>query len=241
VSDSPALWLWLDVESTGLLDSRPAVLEAAWMITDGKLGQLTPLRQRLCAIPCAPTRWERLTSWLRPDPLREWPSRLMSDGVLKMHIRSGLDADWKTAEKIRDVQDLDMAIHEDHLAALQLLDPDGADEVPLYLAGAGVAQFEARLLPMIGSIYPTQLHYRAADVSVARMVAGLPKTVTSWSEADGLQIDPQPGVDELRAFGNEHRAAADVQAAYAAARDLRARLQAPEVAVTYQWSGESAP
>lgn len=220
--DAPALWLWCDVETSGLLDSRPVVLEAAWMFTDSALTQLTPLRQRLTAIHCIPTLWSRLTSWLRTGSLRDWPSELMSNAVLMMHVRSGLVTDWESAEKIRDVQDLDMAIHEDHLAALHQLDPDGEREVLMHLAGAGVAQFEARLLPMIGSDLPPWLHYRCADSSVAAMTLGVPKT-TQAPPGDYLSVDIQ-SEDAERALNHPHRAAADVRAAWHQVQDLRARL-----------------
>lgn len=62
MADSPALWLWLDTETSGLLDSRPAVLEIAWM--------------HGCAVPHgradAPIEWGRAGGGLAGSP---YPSR----------------------------------------------------------------------------------------------------------------------------------------------------------------------
>lgn len=228
VSDSPALWLWLDVETTGLLDSRPAVLEAAWMVTDSELMQLTPLRQRLCAIPCTPRWWERAVSWLRPDPLRHWPAHLMTGRVAGMHEESGLMWDWKSAEKVRDVAALDALILGDVVsaAAVVLARAEPGEEplpVAVHLAGAGVAQFEARLLPAIGSRVLDDWHYRCADSSVAAQVMGVPK-VTEPPAGGYLAVDVQHGVDPERAVNHPHRAVADVRAAWHQVRDLRARM-----------------
>lgn len=226
---APALWLWLDCESTGLLDSRPAVLEAAWMLSDDQLRQLTPLRQRLTALSCVPSWQDRLAAWARLRPAHprvdSWPHLPMSPQVEEMHIESGLSRDWRNDQKIRDVQDLDMLIHEDHLAALERLDPGGTEDVPLHLAGAGVAQFEARLFPAIGSTVLDWCHYRAADSSVAAMTLGVPKNT---EVADGLELDVQEGVDVERATTAPHRAATDVRAAYRQVWDLRSRLVTTE-------------
>lgn len=53
-----SLWVWLDFETTGLIEDHPAVLEAAWIFTDDEMRQLTPLRQRLTAIPWPASRRE---------------------------------------------------------------------------------------------------------------------------------------------------------------------------------------
>jgi oligoribonuclease (3'-5' exoribonuclease) len=231
-----SLWLWLDVETTGLIDDRPAVLEAAWMITDDELRQLTPLRQRLTAIPWPPTWRQRVARWAksvallrRPyTPLAQWPSLLMPVRVEMMLIDSGLAADWARCEKIRDVADLDMAIHEDHIAALEQHDPGGTNEVALHLAGAGVAQFEARLFPAVESNVLDWCHYRSADTSVAAMVAGVDK-VDAPSSDDGLELDMQAGIDPVRASARQHRAAADVRIAYRVACALREAATPPLV------------
>lgn len=209
--DAPALWLWLDTESSGLLDSRPAVLEVAWMLSDGQLRQLTPLRQRLTAIAH------------RALALREWPSLLMPEEVEQMHVASGLAEDWRNGEKIRSVQELDELIEADLAAATLALNPESPMEI--HLAGAGVAQFEARLLPAIGSTVLDWCHYRAADSSVAAMTLGVPKNT---EVADGLELDVQEGVDVERATTAPHRAAADVRAAYRQVWDLRSRLVTTE-------------
>lgn len=143
----PALWLMLDTETTGLLDTRPAVLEVAWMVVRGDtLEQLTPLRQRLTALP-----W-RLS----------WPQRLGS---------------W--------------------------------------------SHFDLPVLRGVGSQLPARvLHRRCADMSAARMVAGLPRMETV-DPGDGVELDLQcPG----QAGTAPHRAAADVRAAWSAAKDLRSRV-----------------
>lgn len=229
MTDSPALWCWLDTETTGLLTSRPVVLEAAWMLTDANLRQLTPLRQRLCVLPCQPRGLrQRLAFLARREILSRWPGPLMAEDVAVMHALSGLETDWTgTMVRFRDVQDLDGAIHEDHIAALERLDPGGTGDLPLHLAGAGVAHFEAQLLPMIGSVVPNWLHYRAADSSVAGMTLVLPK-VADPDPDDGLELDVQEGCDVELATTAPHRAAADVRAAYRQIRDMRARLEIAE-------------
>lgn len=212
--DPTPLWLWLDVESTGLLDGdqTPAVLETAWMVTTSELRQLTPLRVRLAGIAEA------------GGTLGAWPRHLMAAEVAQLHAGSGLQGDWESApagwrgtpSRIGTIGELDGLIAADlDTAFARIGAPEGAR---IHLAGAGVAQFEARLLPQLGSSITRWCHYRAADTSVAAMVAGIVNA--SVDLADGLTLDV-PGWMSVAAVGTEHRAGTDVRAAYATARHIQ--------------------
>lgn len=216
-SPEPAAWLVCDTETTGLFQDDPradrvGVLEVAWMLVNAAdLSQLTPLRQRITAL------WET-PGWLLvpPDPT-EWADIRMDPKVRALHEETGLARDWATGARISAVAELDELLGADVEAARAKL---GDPEARIHLAGAGVAQFESRLLPRIGSQVAGWCHYRCADTSVASMVAGVPKVGgVCW---DGVtSLDLQSG---LAAAGVEHRAAADVLVSYALARRLRSAV-----------------
>lgn len=209
LSATPALWLWLDVESTGLLDSRPSVLEAAWMVTDAELRQLTPLRTRLTGIP-----------WFGQPPVTTWPADL-PEIVARMHQDNGLQDEWVDAgegRRLTAVEELDVLVRGDVDGAVIHAGGSPVDPPPLHLAGAGVANFDSRLLAGVGSQIPEWCHYRCADTSVAAMVLGMPKL--DADPADGLvrDVPSRPGHP---AFTLPHRAGTDVRAAYHVASVLR--------------------
>lgn len=219
----PALWVFVDTETTGLLrDSwrgqRVMVLEAAWMVVDAAtLEQLSPLRQRTTAIWERPNWWDRLRAWSRLrslSPSWTWDVIPMHPSAREMHEKTGLHLAWELSGPIRDVAELDKLIRADiETARTRVGDPDAR----VHLAGPGVAQFEARLLPRVGSAVTSWCHYRCADTSVASMVAGVPKVEqVSWDGVDS--VDLQTGIASCQV---EHRAAGDVLRSYALARRLR--------------------
>lgn len=225
--DSPALWLMMDSETSGLLRTTPAgdrvvVLEAAWMVVNAAdLTQLTPLRQRITALWELPSWRDRAQAWSRLRPvspwLIAWDEIPMHPKAREMHEQTGLARDWAAHPSIRDVRELDRLIRADVDTAREKL---GGPEARVHLAGPGVAQFEDRLLPRIGSQVTSWCHYRTADTSVASMVAGVPKVDgASWEGVTSLDL--QSG---LAAAEVGHRAAGDVLLSYAMARRLRAAV-----------------
>lgn len=227
--DTPALWLMCDVETTGFLPSRPAVLEAAWMIVrSDDLAQVTPLRQRLCAIRCKPTRrerWERVAT-LRPltPSIPSWPVELMDADVQEMHRESGLQEDWEDLRRIGSIGELDDLLDEDLNTALARMPDFGF--TPVHVAGAGVARFEMNLLPMLGSRILHRCHYGPVDTTAAARALGIPK-VTEPDPGDGLGQDVQEGVNITQAITSPHRAATDVRAAYRQVKEMRASRLVP--------------
>lgn len=235
--DAPALWLLCDTETTGFLPSSPVVLEAAWTIVrSDTLAQLTPVRQRLCAIPCKPSRMQQWTRRLTFRPaipaVSSWPAELMDSDVQAMHLQSDLAEDWNLArERLGTVGELDNLIDEDLNTALARTSNLG--RIPVHFAGAGVARFEMNLLPMLGSRVLHRCHYGPVDTIAAARALGIPK-VTDPDPDDGLELDVQPGC--TGATTAPHRAATDVRAAYRQVRDMRARLLVPvDEAEDEQW------
>lgn len=220
----PTLWLLLDTETTGLLRAgsrgeRLVVLEVAWMVVDGAdLTQLTPLRQRITAIWELPGWRDRVRAWSRLQLTSSrpvaWSQVPMDPEVRAMHEKTRLARDWERVAPIRDVGVLDELIGADiETARTKVGDP----EARVHLGGAGVAQFEARLLPRSGSKLTDGCHYRCADTSVASMVTGVPKVgQVSWEGV--TSVDLQSGIAAAEV---EHRAAGDVLRAYGMARRLR--------------------
>lgn len=227
VSDSPALWLLCDTETTGFLDSRPVMLEAAWTIVrSDTLAQLTPLRQRLCAIHCrlSPLRqWARRLTFRPAVPaVTSWPAELMDSDVQEMHLRSDLAEDWEYGGKLGAIGELDDLIDEDLNTALARMPEFGF--TPVHFAGAGVARFEMNLLPLLGSRILHRCYYGPVDTTAAARALGIPK-VTDPDLGDGLELDIQAGC--TGATTAPHRAAADVRAAYRQVREMRSRLLVP--------------
>jgi hypothetical protein len=216
VSETPALWLLLDTETSGFLDSNPVLVEIAWtLVRSDTLVQESPLRQRLCAIQDYPT------------PVTQWPAWKMGEDAWEMHDRSGLRADWNRAStRVGNVAELDDLVHADINAALARMPALG--ETPVHVAGAGVARFEMRLLPQLGSRLLHRYHYGPIDTTVAARTLGVPKVVEPDPD-DGLTLNVQDGCDPVKAATDPHRAATDVRAAYRQIRDLRARMK-PETA-----------
>lgn len=219
---APALWLVLDVETSGFIPGArsdvvhmPVVLEAAWTVVDADtLTQVTPLRQRLCAIQDY------------PRPVTSWPSDRMDPDVITMHERSGLRQDSERCDRLGTIVDLDDLIDEDVDKALAWM-AGVTERVAVHFAGAGVARFEMTLLPMLGSRVVHRCHYGPVDTTAAARALGIPK-VTEPDPDDGLEPDIQEGLDVERATTAPHRVATDVRAAYRQVRDMRARLTAVE-------------
>jgi oligoribonuclease (3'-5' exoribonuclease) len=217
------LLLWFDLEATGRheeADLPPSGVEWGHMITTHDLRQLTPLRQRLVALAPRLTLRERAQSWRaqRRTSFRRdlsWPADLIDDEkVHVMHRDSGLMDDWQTSSELTtDVQVLDALVAQDLVRARSMLDHPVRD---VHLAGAGVAQFDSRLLPVLGSRITTWCHYRTADTSVASFV-GRVRTVPVENAVEYLDVDLQPGVLTDSATTSRHRVVADIRSAYATA------------------------
>lgn len=226
--------LWADFETTGLkYKTRDVVLEVAWLITDMRLNQLSPLRS-FC------TEWRPPTSreLHRPVPgSDDWTDMGgVHAAVLEMHEESKLAAEWPHRVKV----------DRDAVANLIMNDlgvtRDGDGEV--HLAGAGVSHFDQSLLALhIPMLAPKdeggRLHYRCFDTSVADLVLGMDSrelladyAKLGWfteARTHGcLNLDaPVPlstgGRLDLAAVV-PHRAASDVALALAGARALRFKL-----------------
>lgn len=231
--ETPRLWLMCDCETTGLLRTSPTgprlmVLEIAWMLVDAAdLTQLTPLRQRYTALWELPAWRDRARAWSRlrrvsPQP-GLWAEIPMHPKARAMHEQTGLAGDWASSCPIRDVGQLDAAVAADVARARRAL---GDPPARLHLAGPGVAQYEQRLLPRIGSEVVGWCHYRCADTSVASMVSGVGKLELP-DPADGLVLDLQlPGPGGSAGSG-AHRAAGDVRTSWALASRIRQAVWSP--------------
>jgi hypothetical protein len=240
---SGELLLWLDFETTGLSPlEEDTVLEAGWMITNGDLDQLTPLRQRYTRLDPyldAPrSRDEPRTPLPGSD---DWENGLgVSPAVREMHQRSGLEASWKEAHEQFFGESLNL--EKSSVEGLRFIDSgvalqeailgDVASAVTRYgpalihLAGAGVSHFDQEALayhcPRLGRM----LHYRAFDTSVATQVLGVPKIPAEdlIERAPKIHINmagaekPLPLTPES---APEHRATGDVLRSYVTALLLR--------------------
>jgi hypothetical protein len=195
VSAPPDVLLWIDFETTGLLDGpiSPTLLECGWTITDGVGIQLTPLRHAYTAFNTFGST-EHLTTpelaeqdgkphgYFDRQERRNYPV----DEVIEMHRISGLSAGWALTNEeepdriLRHPMELDRLLLDD-------LDAAGArDAAPrrLWLAGSGVARFEFEFLP---DLVPRTMspswgwHYRPVDLSVElsnQRIRGAKRTVT---------------------------------------------------------------
>lgn len=226
--------LWFDAETTGLkYKTRDVVLEVAWLLTDMRLNQLSPLR-------CYATEWRPPTSpeLHRPVPgSDDWTDMGgVHSAVLEMHQESGLAAEWPRRVKVGPdaVQGLilnDLGVTRESLGEV-------------HLAGAGVSHFDQGLVALhMPTLAPKddggRLHYRCFDTSVADLVLGIDsREVLAAYGKEGwftesrthscLKLDaPVPlssgGLLNLSAIV-PHRAASDVALALAGARALRFKL-----------------
>ncbi|MFA7264738.1 MAG: hypothetical protein WC054_00230 [Candidatus Nanopelagicales bacterium] len=243
-------FLFLDFETTGLDVKTTTILEAAWTVTDSRLHQLSPLRSRFCEFS---TNGSTPVTPVTPVYVNSSTSRIgwtqqLDQVVVDMHRKSLLAQDWLAAPpwvKLRGNADLDHLIFEDLWSA------GWKSEDTLYLAGAGVSHFDRQVLEQIFSrlIASTgshpRLHYRSADISVARTLLGIPgirdqeKLIAAvGADPDELGLSTEEGVtDRLTKSGVEgielppgnlivsqlrpHRAADDVAVALVQSRQLR--------------------
>lgn len=145
MTDKKTMYLWLDLETTGLDPEKDQILEVAWILTDNTLVAPTSDDGDPAAGRCL----------VRPDPSKKPITDLH---VMKMHVDSGLieellDAD-PPAGTVRDAQD---AILE-HVRMY-------ANDVNLVLAGSGV-YFDKRFIEQQMPELHQRLSYRIMDVSV---------------------------------------------------------------------------
>lgn len=168
--------LWIDTESTGLLEHKPqpTILEASWTITDAEGDQRTGLSQAFCALrigggmPHVPS-----LGWDNETPVGYWDAPNNSyphEKVREMHEVSGLSAEWALANEtdpdriITGWGELERLILDDlRDAGVRSL---GKHE--LALAGAGVGHYEHKFLPaLMPRVFGDErMHYRPHDVSV---------------------------------------------------------------------------
>lgn len=166
------LMLWMDCESTGLLtDPRmPTTLEWSWTVTDPPGEQLSLLRQVFTAIPtsgatvvpgavnCDSEGNPGVVRW----PGDDYPIQLVRD----MHDKSGLTEEWVTTYLKRPHRVLYPGAELDRLLLDTIYEDGLADRnTRIYLAGAGVAHMEHRILPLICPRVADLLHYHVVDVS----------------------------------------------------------------------------
>ncbi|MBC8091964.1 MAG: hypothetical protein H7Y15_08510 [Pseudonocardia sp.] len=241
---------WCDFESTGLLDDHipPTLLEAAWTISDGAGTQLTPLRKRLLAFTS-----NGADTVVTPDlgmhqtgepygyfDTEDGPAPYPRQIVIDMHEQSGLTTEWATAEDERPYSILRLPAEFDRLLLDDLITARVDTRAPrsLRLAGCGVAQFEAKIMPRVAlramsSFWPW--HYRTADLSV-ELSNGKIRGSDLLTDVDAIiehglkgarvggetwrDITTETGHADITTFDIAHRADTDVARALAAWRLL---------------------
>lgn len=164
---APALLMWIDFESSGLLVDPvpPTLLEGAWCVTDTHGAQRTPLSQAFCALPTS-----RTTQMYAPTPIDfgyglttptlvngpdnqpegGWhDSDYPSDAVREMHQGNGLTLEWASFEAGPDRGRILRHWSEVERLLLDALDMAGwrnLDRGQVLLAGGGVSHYEDRFL-----------------------------------------------------------------------------------------------
>ena len=164
---APALLLWCDFESSGLLvdPAPPTLLEGAWCVTDTHGAQRTPLSQAFCALPTS-----RTTQMYAPTPIDfgyglttptlvngpdnqpegGWhDSDYPSDAVREMHQGNGLALEWASFEAGPDRGRILRHWSEVERLLLDALDTAGwrgLERGQVLLAGGGVSHYEDRFL-----------------------------------------------------------------------------------------------
>lgn len=166
--------LWLDFETTGLDPADVTVLEVGWTVTDANLQQLTPLRSRITALPTGGTAVVPTNATTRGGGYG-WAHGLQVEQVVRdMHKESKLYYDWLATPPFRvidEVGDFDRLLLDDLWSAGW----KGKDSV--FLAGAGVSHYDRLVIDQLGALRLDEkpvLHYRAADISAAIQVMGVP-------------------------------------------------------------------
>ena len=137
-----AKYLWLDLETTGLEESRCTVLEVAAIITDEQLVEID--------------RWRRVVNHdLKTLMMAQWP--------WEQHSASGLLEEIKEAKA--------HMVHVDEALDRWVAGHDGQGATPLHLAGSSI-HFDRGFMKMHLPRTLKALHYRQFDVSSLLVVAG---------------------------------------------------------------------
>lgn len=189
---APALLLWIDFESTGLLTDPqpPTLLELAYTVTDTRGEQRTPLAHAFTALPTS-----RSSQFYGPPTINDFGYGLThpvlvadsegrpaagwnvprgdypSDAVQEMHRDNGLALEWARTAEGPDRGRILRHWSEVERLLLDALDTAGwrpLDRGQVLLAGGGVSHYEDRFLRKycLNVFDDPRVHYSTgADVS----------------------------------------------------------------------------
>lgn len=168
MTDPDTLYIWVDIETTGLDHREDHLLEIGAVATGPDLLQ----RGVFSRVACLPHAWVREGG---PDT---WP---LDDTVRAMHTANGLLDDCAAAVFGPDEDDLVDAFLFWCTDAASMA---GADR--LTIAGSGVAGFDVAWLRARADPYgPWPFHYRTLDLSPVRQVLAMAGITTHLDASSG--------------------------------------------------------
>lgn len=159
------MYLWIDIETTGLDANREKVLEVAWFLTDEHLLKLT----------------EGKTSFVHHDLSTVMERLAQNPEAQKIHEESGLLENYVHALQgegvVKRIEDIEEEILDD-------FDSVWSDELKLVTVAGASVHFDKDFLSVAMPRLSRLLHHRNLDISAIRLMMQT-NGVNSVSEREG--------------------------------------------------------